>query len=139
METELTTVQREALDLLHREPSEENLWTAIEAFQNVPFFTASGLPFTYTIKRGRDGTYNRELLIDRRENSKTLTWGSIRLAFQNALTMGGDVVKKPKALGDIRGVSYIFPLLWCFGMINVPEKSRRNMAGEGALEQLSFL
>ena len=30
-------------------------------------------------------------------------------------------MKKPKALGDIRGVSYIYLILWRFGLIRVSE------------------
>ena len=36
-------------------------------------------------------------------------------------------VKKPKALGDIRGVSYIYPILWRFGLIRVPEAIEKKM------------
>lgn len=34
--------------------------------------------------------------------------------------MRGEIIERPKALGDIRGVSYIFPLFYRFGIINVP-------------------
>ena len=124
-----TQSQTEALSQLTLYPSEETLWRAIIAFQNYPFFTMSGLPYKYTIKQGRQGTYNKELLIDRRENSKTLTWGSIRAAFLHALDMQGQVIIRPKALGDIRGVSYIYPMLWLFGVIQVPEKAAVKMSG----------
>lgn len=46
----------------------------------------------------------RELLIDRREKSKNLAWSSIVLAFENSKRISEEV-RKPKALGDIRGVS----------------------------------
>jgi len=36
------------------------------------FHTSSGLPFSYTFKIGHRGSYTKELLIDRRENSKSL-------------------------------------------------------------------
>lgn len=65
-------------------------------------------------------TYNRELLIDRREKSKSLAWSSVVLAFENSKRILEEV-KKPKALGDIRGVSYIYPILWRLGLIRVPE------------------
>ena len=38
----------------------------------VKFKTYSGLPFTYEIKKGRNGEYTKELWIDRREKSKSL-------------------------------------------------------------------
>lgn len=40
--------------------SMEKLWNAIIDFQNYQFYTATGLAFSYTIKVGRDGTYNKE-------------------------------------------------------------------------------
>ncbi len=43
------------------------------------FRTYSGLPFTYEIRKGRNGQYTKELWIDRRENSKSLAWSSVRL------------------------------------------------------------
>ena len=63
--------------------TEENLWKCVMAFQGYPFFTSSGLPFTYTLKTGR--TYTKEMFIDRRTNSKSLAWSSVRLAFKKAL------------------------------------------------------
>lgn len=106
--------------LLKEIPSEENLWQAVIAFQDYPFKTATGLPFRYKLKVGKNGEYNRELLIDRREKSKSLAWSSVVLTFENSKKISEEV-KKPKALGDIRGVSYIYPILWRFGLIRVPE------------------
>lgn len=100
---------------------EDKLWECIELYQGYRFLTASGLPFTYTIKIGRSGRYTKELIIDRRSESKTLTWSSVRLAFENAVCKKGEIIPKPKALGDIRGISYIYPLFYHFGIINVPE------------------
>jgi hypothetical protein len=73
------------------------------------------------VKRKRNGEYSRELLVDRRQESKTLTWSSFALAFENAGKMRGNVIARPKALGDIRGISYIYPILYRFGLIEVPE------------------
>ena len=36
------------------------------------------------MKVGKNGEYNRELLIDRREKSKSLAWSSVVLAFENS-------------------------------------------------------
>lgn len=126
---ELTDEQQIVLDALRQNCVEETLWSAIAAFQNYPFRTASGLPYQYKLKIGKDGTYNKELLIDRRENSKTLSWSSIKMAFQNCRQISG-IVKRPKALGDIRGISYIYPLFWKFGLIEVPEETAKKMSGE---------
>ena len=49
------------------------------AYAGVRFKTYSGLPFTYEIKKGRNGEYTEELWIDRREKSKSLSWSSVLL------------------------------------------------------------
>ena len=56
----------------------------------------------------------------------TPTWSSVVLAFENSKRISEEV-KKPKALGDIRGVSYIYPILWRFGLIRVPEEIEKRM------------
>ena len=93
----------------------------MELFQGFKFYTVSGLPFTYMIKVSKNGRYTKEFIVDRRTDSKTLTWSSVTLAFHNAVEMKGEVIERPKALGDIRGVSYIFPILCRFGVIEVSE------------------
>lgn len=40
------------------------------------------------------------------------------------------LVLRPKALGDIRGISYIYALFYRFELIEVPEKSREKMNQE---------
>lgn len=119
-------VRQEQVRLLKEIPSVENLWQAVIAFQDYPFKTATGLPFRYKLKVGKNGEYNRELLIDRREKSKSLAWSSMVLAFENSMKISEEV-KKPKALGDIRGVSYIYPILWRFGLLRVPEAIEKKM------------
>lgn len=59
-------------------------------------------------------------MIDRRESSKSLTWSSVLLAFEK--TEGKPLVERPKALGEIRGVSYIYGMFYRFGLIEVPVK-----------------
>lgn len=114
---------------LQKTMSEEALWECIIEYQNFLFHTVSGLPFKYVIKTGRNGSYTKELIVDRREESKTLAWSSIALAFKKATAFDG-IVTKPKALGDIRGISYIYPIFYHFGLIQVPEKSKVNMDGK---------
>ena len=48
------------------------LWDAVIACQGETFHTASGLPFSYTVRRKRDGTYSGELLVTRKEGSQKL-------------------------------------------------------------------
>lgn len=119
-------IRQEKVRVLQKVPSEENLWQAVIVFQDYPFKTATGLPFRYKLKVGKNGEYNKELLIDRREKSKSLAWSSVMLAFENSKELLEEV-KKPKALGDIRGVSYIYPILWRFGLIKIPEAIEKKM------------
>ena len=37
------------------------------------------------------------------------------------------VIQRPKELGDIRGVSYIYAMFYRFGIIDVPEKVKAKM------------
>ena len=78
--------------------TEGELWQAVVEHQEEFFFTVSGLHFSYQLKKGWDGSYNKEPIISRRRESKTLAWSSIRLAFESALRFRGEVVPRPKAL-----------------------------------------
>ena len=49
------------------------------------------------------------------------------LAYHNIGKIG-EVVDRPKALGDIRGVSYIYGLFYRFGLIDVPDEVKEKMA-----------
>lgn len=119
--------RKSAVDTLMAVPTDGHLWDCIVAFQNYLFHTVSGLPFSYTLNKGRNGEYTKELFIDRREKSESLVWSSIKIAFNKALEKSGTVFTQPKELADVRGVSYIFSLLWRFGMITVPENLGRKL------------
>ena len=124
-----------SLEALRISPSEETLWNCIRVFQQQSFLTFSGLPFSYTLRRGKHGEYTKELWIDRREDSKSLVWSSVVLAF-HPITEFGAVVERPKALGDIRGVSYIYGIFYQFGRIDVPEKAKEKMRIQGNSEEI---
>ena len=106
------------------DPTEENFWGVVVAYAGVKFKTYSGLPFSYEIKKGRNGVYTKELWIDRREKSKSLAWSSIVLALGN---IKEKVVERPKALGGIRGVTYIYGMFYQFGLIDVPDEVKEKM------------
>ena len=72
------------------------------------------------------GQYTKELWIDRRENSKSLAWSSVLLALGNIKKVG-EVVERPKALGDIRGVTYIYGMFYRFGLIDVSDEAKEKM------------
>ena len=105
------------VDRLQASLDEEALWDAVVAFQGYPFRTMRGLPFSYVLKIGRNGEYNKELIVNRRKESKTLAWSSVRLAFEKAKKRRGEVVPKPKALGDIRGISYVYAMFLRWGIV----------------------
>lgn len=106
------------------DPTEENFWGVVLAYAGIKFKTYSGLPFSYEIKKGKNGEYTKELWIDRREKSKSLAWSSIVLALGN---IKEEVVDRPKALGDIRGVTYIYGMFYQFRLIDVPDKVKEKM------------
>ena len=121
---------------LRATPTEEQLWEVVLMYQKVRFKTYSGLPFSYEIRKGRSGEYTKELWIDRRENSKSLAWSSVLLALGNVKEAGA-VVDRPKALGDIRGITYIYGMFYRFGLIDIPEMAkerRRNRVAGGDSE-----
>ena len=115
-----------AVRKLRSEPTEEHLWEGVLLYSGVRFKTYFGLPFTYEIRKGRNGQYTKELWIDRRENSKSLAWSSVLLTLRNIKRVG-EVVDRPKALGDIRGVTYIYGMFYRFGLINVPDGVKEKM------------
>lgn len=58
------------------------------------------------------------------------------LALHNIKKVGA-VVDRPKALGDIRGVTYIYGMFYRFGLIDMPETAKersRNRAAGGTSE-----
>lgn len=116
--------RQKAVTELTEELSYDNLWKAVVAFRDYPFHTASGLLFRYELKNGRNGTYNKELIVNRR---KIIVWSTIKLAFNEAVKMQGAVVERYKTLGDNCEVSYIYPMFYRFGIIDVPEAVAKNM------------
>lgn len=140
--------QQEAVRKLHECCTEENLWRCIVEFQNTRMWTASGLLFQYKLKVGRNGRFTKELWVDRREDSKSLAWSSVKLAFRSLYETEAKAMEqaegalvqeyhydrkmilRPKALGDIRGISYIYAMFYRFELIEVPEKFREKMNQE---------
>lgn len=116
------SISIEMLKLLRKNPCEETLWNCIVAFQGYEFKTISGLPFAYQLKKGRGNKFTKELWIDRRKSSKSLAWSSVLLAYKNIGCIG-QIVDRPKALGDIRGISYIYGIFNRFGLIKMPENN----------------
>ena len=116
----------------------ESLWKCIELFAGYPFYTVSGLKFTYSVKGG-------EIFIDRKKQS--ITRSTVEKAYEKVCTDShpnvdyeieglGEIevdglikpmYKRPKELGDLFGISYIYPIFYRFGLIDVPEKTKEKM------------
>ena len=132
--------RNKVLEELRTEQTEEALWAAMIEFQGYKFRTYSGPVFSYSLKKGRGDTYTKELFIDRRENSKSLAWSSVLLAFHNIPSIGS-VVDRPKALGDIRGVTHIYAMFYRFGLIDALQKAKEKIepVRNKDTEQMSFV
>ncbi len=89
----------------------DSLWAAIALFAGYSFQTAKGLEFRYTVKGG-------EIFFDRKD--KSVTMATVRICYQKAVEMNGDV-SGPKKLG-VFGASYLYPVLVRFGVIKRVEK-----------------
>ena len=104
------------------------LWDCVAAHQGVVFRTAgrSGkgcLEYRYQIHIGRGGQPTDELVVDRKEKSKSITRSTVNLAFANALAVQEreGMVKGPKRLRTF-GASYLYPVFLSWGVIR-KEKS----------------
>lgn len=112
--------RKNAVSELHdADDPEQALWNAIVEFEGYVFRTVTGLKFKYELKRGRSGGRNREIIIDRMKDSKSLTWSSVMLAYDK---IEPKEYIRPKELSDSRGISYLFSIFYRFGLIDVDEK-----------------
>ena len=55
-----------------------------------------------------------------------MAWSSVLLALRN-IKYVGEMVDRPKALGDIRGVTYIYGMFYRFGLIDIPGEVKEKM------------
>lgn len=123
------------------------LWQTVVAYQDYLFHTTSGLPFSYKVKHKKNGEYSGELLVSRKEGSKTLTKSSVIFAFHQVLKSVtvenmlekdgvGEIAlvlpeyRGPKAIGQIFGISYVYSMFWEFGLISVPDQVRDKLKGK---------
>ena len=53
---------------------------------------------------------------------------TILKAYENRV--GAGIVNRPKELGSLRGVSYIYPIFYRFGLIEVPETVKEILNGK---------
>lgn len=88
------------MSLVGTRPPTVDEWDKYELHHRARLATKPGLTGMWQVS----GRSNITDLIDRREKSKSLAWSSVVLAFENSKRVLEEV-KKPKALGDIRGKS----------------------------------
>ena len=100
----------------------ENVWALLQQHQQETFYTAKGLPFTYTIR-------GRELFVDRRQKSITISTVEKALEKIGRLQADGIAIMGPKKIGCY-GASYLYPVLLTLGVIAAP--------APGEAEQLHF-
>ena len=74
--------REQCVQRLRQAPDEQTLWACVEAFQGETFRTASGLPFSYHLKIGKRGVHTKEIFVDRRERSKSITWKTVMMSFE---------------------------------------------------------
>ena len=85
----------------------ETLWEIIIAHQGETFYTAKGLPFTYTIKGG-------EFFTDRKK--KSITKATFEKAFLKIQEDTSHKITGPKAL-NVFGAPYVFAMFRQLGVI----------------------
>ena len=51
----------------------------------------------------------------------------LQLCYITTKNIKEEVVERPKALGDIRGVTYIYGMFYRFGLIDVPDKVKEKL------------
>ena len=90
----------------------ENVWALLQQHQQETFYTAKGLPFTYTIRGG-------ELFVDRRQKSITISTVEKALEKIGRLQADGIAITGPKKIGCY-GASYLYPVLLALGIFSLP-------------------
>ena len=94
-------------------PTPQEVWAMLQAHEGETFYTAKGLPFTYTIRGG-------ELFVNRRR--KSITVSTVRRALEKItlLEAAGEVITGPKKIGCY-GASYLYPVFLQLGIIHLPQ------------------
>lgn len=90
----------------------ETVWPLLQQHQHETFYTAKGLPFTYTMHGG-------ELFVDRRQKSITISTVEKALEKIGRLEAEGVAITGPKKIGCY-GASYLYPVLLALGVFAVP-------------------
>lgn len=119
--------RKAAIELLHNKPDENILWSAIIAFQGYPFHTYSGIPFLYNIPMEKKGIYSKEVSVVCKNKRENLTWSYILWAYKKIHKSKENIIEKPDVIAAIQENSYIYPIFYRLGLIDVPEKIAKRM------------
>ena len=115
------------MSLVGTRPPTVDEWDKYELHHRARLATKPGLTGMWQVSgRSNITDFPNRIIIIVYDVSAKPVWSSVVLAFENSKGISEEV-KKPKALGDIRGVSYIYPILWRFGLIRVPEAIEKKM------------
>ena len=90
----------------------ETVWLLLQQHQHETFYTAKGLPFTYTMRGG-------ELFVDRRQKSITISTVEKALEKIGRLEAEGTAITGPKKIGCY-GASYLYPVLLALSVFTLP-------------------
>ena len=94
-------------------PTPQEVWAMLQAHEGETFYTAKGLPFHYLI-------HGRELFVNRKNKSITISTVANALARIEAREAAGEEITGPKKIGCY-GASYLYPVFLQLGIIHLPQ------------------
>lgn len=93
-------------------PTPQEVWAMLQAHEGETFYTAKGLPFHYLI-------HGRELFVNRKNKSITISTVANALARIKAREAAGEAITGPKKIGCY-GASYLYPVLLALDVLERP-------------------
>lgn len=93
-------------------PTPQEVWAILQAHEGETFYTAKGLPFHYLI-------HGRELFVNRKNKSITISTVANALARIEAREAAGEAITGPKKIGCY-GASYLYPVLLALDVLERP-------------------
>ena len=94
-------------------PMPQEVWAMLQAHEGETFYTAKGLSFHYLI-------HGRELFVNRKNKSITISTVANALARIKAREAAGEAITGPKKIGCY-GASYLYPVFLQLGIIHLPQ------------------
>ena len=94
-------------------PTPQEVWAMLQAHEGETFYTAKGLPFHYLI-------HGRELFVNRKNKSITISTVANALARIKAREAAGEAITGPKKIGCY-GASYLYPVFLQLDIIHLPQ------------------